>query len=253
MNLLSILFLIIGIFSLGYCVTMVSYSGLGTAFLWFWVLAGIGSLIFAFILRYMYSHSITLVKPLRILFMVACILGITVFGLVEGIIISSGRQVPENGADYVIVLGAQVRGTTVSKALKNRLDTAYEYLLKNENTLVIVSGGQGTGEDISEAEAMGNYLIKKGIQKDRVILEDKSTNTYENFLFSKKFVQTDENKKNIVVVTNKFHIFRAMSIAKKIGFSSVQGLGAPNDDLLTLNYYVREFFAVLKDKVVGNI
>lgn len=251
MNVLAILFLIIGVLSLGYCVAIVSYSGLGTAFLWFWILAGIGSLIFAFILRFLHSHNIMIMKSVRIIVMSVFILCIAVFIFVEGIIIQNGRQIPDTDVDYVIVLGAQVRGTTVSKALKNRLDSAFEYLVENETTLVIVSGGQGTGEDISEAKAMCNYLVDKGIEKDRIILEDKSTNTYENLLFSKEIIQ--DEAKSIVVVTNKFHVYRAMSIAKKLGFLEVQGLGAPNDDLLTFNYYVREFLAVLKDKLFGNI
>jgi uncharacterized SAM-binding protein YcdF (DUF218 family) len=82
-------------------------------------------------------------------------------------------------------------------------------------------------------------------------MEDKSTNTSQNIKFSKGLM-VSENA-TAVLVTNRFHVFRAMSIARKQGIIHVQGLGAPNDDILTLSYYIREFFAVVKDKVVGNI
>jgi uncharacterized SAM-binding protein YcdF (DUF218 family) len=190
-------------------------------------------------------------RPIKVGFTVIILLGVAAFLFVEGIIISKGKLQPESGADYVIVLGAQVRGRSLSRALKSRLDTAYEYLEDNENTKVIVSGGQGNGEDISEAEAMSQYLLLKRIKEDKIIKEDQSTNTYENINFSMKLME--EGKYHIVIVTNQFHVFRATSIAKKQGLIGVQGLGAPNDDILTLSYYVREFLAVIKDKLVGNI
>ena len=106
MNVLAILFLIVGVLSIGYCVAIVSYTGFHTAFLWFWILAGIGSLIFAFILRYLQTHNIIVMKSIRIIFMTVFIVGISVFVLMEGIIIHTGRQLPDPGADYIIVLGA---------------------------------------------------------------------------------------------------------------------------------------------------
>lgn len=251
MNVLAIIFFIIGIFSLVYLAAIISYAGSGTAFLWFWITAGIVSILFSIVLLYLYSHKIVVGKYIKVGFTLILLLGVFTFLLVEGNIISKGRHQPDPGADYVIILGAQVRGTALSKALKNRLDTAYDYLMDNEGTIVIVSGGQGSGEDISEAEAMSQYLISRGIQKARIIKEDQSTNTNENINFSKELMTTGNHY--VVLVTNQFHVYRSTSIAKKQGLSSVQGLGAPTDDILMLSYYVREFFAVLKDKLAGNI
>lgn len=251
MNIAAIIFLLIGVFSLLYYGAIILYAGSGTAFLWFWMVAGIGGIVVAIILRLQYTNKIVInhyfMKALMVLLFIA--MGLFIF--VEGIIISNSRKKPDSAADYVIVLGAQVRGTALSRALKSRLDTTYYYLLKNDDTKVIVSGGQGSGEDISEAEAMSQYLISKGIQKERIIKEDQSTNTYENIKFSKKYIE--EEKDHIVIVTNGFHVFRAISIAKKQGLASVQGLGAPNDDILIVHYYVREFFAIIKDMLVRNI
>lgn len=178
-------------------------------------------------------------------------IGLVTFICLEGVLIIYGNTKPKENSDYVIVLGAQVRGTVLSRALKNRLDTAYEYLIQNEGSKVIVSGGQGPGEEISEAYAMSQYLLERGIHKDRIILEDKSTNTYENLKFSKGLIE--DTSLEVVIVTNDFHVFRSLSIAKKQGFTKVHGLGAPSDDMLIVSYYVREFFAVVKDIIFGNI
>ncbi len=251
MNLLALLFFLIGLFSLGYTVAIVSYAGINAAFLWFWVIAWLGCTAISMLLRFMYSHKIEVAGYVKFGFAFILLIGMAVFLLVEGNIIHSGRKQPHSGADYVIVLGAQVRGTALSRALKNRLDTAYEYLVNNGSARVIVSGGQGKGEDITEAEAMKEYLTGKGIKVERILMEDKSTNTYENLLFSKAFMK--EARPGIVIVTSNFHVFRAVGISKKLGLADTSGLGAPADDILTLNYYVREFFAVVKDKLLGNI
>ncbi len=251
MNLLAVLFLLVGLFSLGYTVAIVSYSGMNTAFLWFWVTACLGCFILFVLLRLMITYKIELGKHVKFGLTFITLFGIAFFMLVEGIIIYNGRKQPGPGADYVIVLGAQVRGTALSRALRNRLDTAYEYLADNESSRIIVSGGQGDGEDISEAEAMYRYLITKGIKAERILKEDQSVNTYENILFSKALMA--EGNHNVVIVTSRFHIFRALGISKKLGLGGAEGLGAPADDILVLNYYVREFFAVMKDKLAGNI
>lgn len=251
MNIAAVIFLLIGVFSLFYLGALILYAGTGTAFLWFWIVAGIGSILISVILRLQLSHKIAMNLYFTRSIIALFIFAFVFFLLVEGMIIRSGRQKPDQGADYIIVLGAQVRGTDLSRALKSRLDTACDYLLENENTMVIVSGGQGSGEDISEAEAMNRYLLSKGISKDRIQKEDRSINTYENIKYSKEYLI--DGKEHIVIVTNGFHVFRAIGIAKKQGFDNVQGIGAPNDDMLIVHYYIREFFAVIKDSIIGNI
>ncbi|BBF44992.1 hypothetical protein lbkm_3732 [Lachnospiraceae bacterium KM106-2] len=169
----------------------------------------------------------------------------------EGIIIVNANQKPKSNADYVIILGAKVRGTTITKSLKARLDTAYDYLIENPNTVAIVSGGKGPGEDISEAAAMEKYLKQKGIDKKRIQLEDKSVNTHQNIKFSRRIAQNDDA--SFVVVTNGFHIYRATRIARKQGLKRVEGLSAPCDKIMLISYYVREGFAVVKYKLSGMI
>jgi len=146
-------------------------------------------------------------------------------------------------ADYIIVLGARVKGTVPSLTFASRINTAAAYLKKNKNTVVIASGGKGYGEDISEAESIKRELLKQGISETLVILEDKSTDTYENIKFSKKLIPTQA--KLGVVVTNTFHMYRALSIAHDQGLE-VKGLPAKTPGSAVLKSYTREYLAITK-------
>ncbi len=97
------------------------------------------------------------------------------------------QQIPGN-ADYLIILGARVKGSVPSLSLQYRIDKAAEYLSANKQTVAIVSGGKGPGEEISEAKAMQQGLIAQGIEEARIMMEDKSTTTHENIVFSKELI-----------------------------------------------------------------
>jgi len=250
MNLIVGLILITGILCLLYLAAIVAYAGITVSFAWFWLAAGLSCIFVCIGIRYVMIHDIKIAGVWRLLVGAVIMTGLLVFILIEGTLIYHSNRTAEPNMDYLIVLGAQVKGTTVSKALKKRLDTASTYLIDNPRTKAIVSGGQGPGEDVSEAEAMKQYLIGKGIEEKRITKEDQSTNTNENIRFSKAFIKENSS---VVIVTNGFHIFRSVSIAKKQGITQVHGLAAPSDPLLTLNYYVREVLGVIKDKLKGNL
>ncbi len=147
---------------------------------------------------------------------------------------------------HMIILGAGLNGYQVSERLKLRLDKALEALELNQEIIVIVSGGQGSDELISEAEAMKRYLIEAGIDEKRIISEDKSTSTYENFLYSKAKIDKLEPSKNVMIVTSDFHVFRSKFIAKKIGWKS-QALCSKSELHVLSNYLIREIPAVVND------
>ncbi len=165
-----------------------------------------------------------------------------VFLGVEVLIVCAMAALPQKKADYIIILGAQVRGRVITGSLRRRLERGIRYLNENPETKCIVSGGKGKGEEISEAEAMAEYLYTHGIAADRVALEDKSTTTCENLIFSREFVK-DIKKNKIGIVTNNFHIYRARKMAGEIGYQKVFALPASTDMVLFPNYMVREFFA----------
>lgn len=251
---------LISIICFVYTILIIAYSGPGTAFLWFWPFMGIMGLLAAGLFLLLYLKNIHLPKILYYGFTSAVLLVAAVFFYTEGRIIFAGNDKAPAEGEYVIVLGAQVKGRTVSRALKSRLDTAYEYLKNNPGATAIVSGGQGRGEDITEASAMKSYLIGKGISKERILSEDKSVNTYQNLIYCKEIIKEREvykealtGESKVIIVTSRFHVFRALRLAKTQKFKTVYGLGAPNGDMLTLHYYVREFFGVVKDIAAGNI
>ncbi|MFP5106083.1 YdcF family protein [Neobacillus sp. C211] len=182
-------------------------------------------------------------KKVLLLLGVFAALGLIYIGILQ-IKISqySHKEVPKN-ADYLIVLGARVKGTVPSLAFASRINTAAKYLKKNKDTLVIASGGKGSGEDISEAESIRRELVNQGINETRIILEDQSTDTYENINFSKKLIP--EGAKIGLVVTNNFHLYRAVSIARDYGLQ-VQGLPAETPWIAVVKSYSREYLAITK-------
>lgn len=152
-----------------------------------------------------------------------------------------------NGNTTVIVLGCKVKGENPSRMLKFRLDKAYDYLSENKDAVCIVSGGQGDDEIISEAECMYNYLVTKGIDRERIIKEDKSRNTQENIAFSKEIIKEYSLSENISIVTDGFHQYRASYIAKNNGFENVYSLCAHTKALYLPSYWVREWAAILNE------
>ncbi|NKW93050.1 YdcF family protein [Bacillus toyonensis] len=152
-----------------------------------------------------------------------------------------GHMKATDDADYIIVLGSKVNGTKPSYSLQYRIDKAAEYLKSHEKTIAIVSGGQGKGEDISEALAMKQGLMKQNIAEDHIIMEDKSTSTDENITFSKPLIPA--NMKKGMIVTNDFHMFRAKKIAAKQGLQ-LEGLPAKTPKPIIIPSNVREYLAI---------
>ncbi len=192
-------------------------------------------------------------KLVRRLFGGVLAAGLLLFLVVEGLLLSHGER--DNAAlpaDAVIVLGAGVNGETPSLILQTRIDAAAAYLARHPEVPAVLSGGQGPGEDITEAEAMRRGLTAQGIDGGRLLLEDRSTSTAENFAYSKALLQeagVDTDTAVIAVVTSDFHCFRAHLIAERAGLSVFDLPAQVPWRLLSVNYYVREFFALGKTLV----
>ncbi len=142
--------------------------------------------------------------------------------------------------DALIVLGAAVHGDRVTWVLSNRLDTAYDYAVEHPKTVLVVSGGQGDGESVTEASAMAGYLTRRGLDAGRILLEDRAESTAENFAFSKAIIdETLGSDASIGFVTTRFHVFRAGAVARKGGIAA-RGLGAPDVWYIAVNNFLRE-------------
>ncbi len=162
-----------------------------------------------------------------------------------------GAQPAANGtATYMIVLGAKVKsGGVPSLSLKNRLEEAIKYLKKYPHVKVIVSGGQGADEDRTEASVMLHYLENKGIDTNRIIVEDQSTSTYENLLFSKELLP--KGTKHITIVSNDFHLKRAKYLAESLELE-VDVVVADTPKSVEAKLRLRERAALLKTYIIGN-
>ena len=151
---------------------------------------------------------------------------------------------PKNSDVTLVVLGCKVNGTTPPLMLRERIDAAYEFLSENPEADCVLSGGQGEDEGISEARCMYEALVADGISSDRLYLEDKSTSTKENLEMSHDVIEINGLKKDIAVVTNEFHEYRAGLVAKELGlgFSAVS---AKTARWLLPTYLVREWYAII--------
>lgn len=149
--------------------------------------------------------------------------------------------------DFIIIHGAGLKeGKYVTPLLKLRIDKAVEAFKKskNPNIKLIVSGGQGSDEEISEAQAMANYILEEtDIPSDKIILEDKSTTTYENLLFSKEHGERLVENPKFLFVTNNYHVYRTGAYAKKIGLDG-DGLGCQTARYYIPSAFIREFIAL---------
>lgn len=171
-------------------------------------------------------------------------LGVVYATVTFGLILSGTRQTPEADADTMLILGTQVKGTKEkpypSAVLRERLDTALPYLKESPKTIVIVCGGQGADEPISEAQMMADYLIDHGIPAAQIIEESSSTRTKEN-------LQNAEVKRTLgqtVIVTSDFHLYRAELLAKRLGLKNISGLPAVSKSSALFKTYFREVFAL---------
>lgn len=182
--------------------------------------------------------------PMKVCASVVALVG--VLAVVEtGCIINVCMKAPAENATAV-VLGCRVYGERASLSLVERLEAAYEYLIDNPDAVCVVSGGQGSGEDISEAECMYRWLVAKGIDRERVYKEEKSTSTDENIAFSKEIIEENGLNENIAIVTSEYHSYRAGIIAKEneLSFGTVPGKTAT---WLFPTFYVRELYAILAE------
>lgn len=170
-------------------------------------------------------------------------LGFAAMSITGGGIARSAQGTGSGDADYLIVLGCQVNGTVPSRMLRQRLDAAVAYLSANPDTIAIVSGGQGDGEDITEAAAMHGYLTARGIAPERIIPEARSTSTMENLRFSMELM--DEGA-SVAIVSNEFHLYRAGQMAASLELDAALIPADTEFPILTASYFLREILAVWK-------
>ena len=181
-------------------------------------------------------------KFLNVIFklFLAYIIGMSCFLAVFGLMTDTNYN-----EDYAVVLGCAVRNSQPMPDLVQRLDTTVDYCEKNPNATVIVSGGQGWDENVSEAQVMYDYLISNGVSATRIVREDASRNTRENMTLSDAAVNGALKSSSVVTITNDYHVFRAKMYASQYGINT-HTLGATTKWYLIPVSYVRETLAMIK-------
>lgn len=154
-------------------------------------------------------------------------------------------------ADYILVLGAGLsNGTVPSLTLQGRLDAAIEYIKENSEGYIVLSGGQGSDENLPESHAMKKYLQDRGVDVKKIIIEDKSRNTNENFKFSKEKIEEHSKKSldkiSVKIITTDFHALRSSILARKNGYLHFDNYSSPTVWYLIPVMYTREAFAIIK-------
>ncbi|MGI5963177.1 MAG: YdcF family protein [Lawsonibacter sp.] len=176
--------------------------------------------------------------------------GVFTFAGLLGAVLYGAYDHVSGQPQVMIVLGCQVKPWGPSVLLQDRLDEALRYLEDHPDLKVVVSGGQGPDEPVSEARAMADYLMERGISEEIIYLESESHNTAQNFQYTAQLLQEEGynlEETQVLVVSNGFHLTRARMLAQRAGFDEVSTLAAPSSDLpARLKMYLREPLALAK-------
>lgn len=172
--------------------------------------------------------------------------------------IKAAKYKPEYNKDFVIILGCKIKKDgTPTPLLKGRIDKAIEFAkmqkeYTNKDIIFIPSGGRGNDEIISEAESMKNYLVQEGIKEKNIIVENKSTNTYENIKYSYEIIKKKKKEANILISTTNYHVFRAGNIAYNQNIY-LEGIGSKTKTYFWINAFIREFIATIYNEKRNHI
>ena len=192
-------------------------------------------------------------KLLSILCLLLLTAGLVLFAVTEIPVWRDGHSDEDADAPYIIVFGAAVHGTTPSLSMQERTDAACAWLTAHPDGIAVVSGGQGGGEEISEARAMYDLLTARGISPERVLMETLSTSSYENLLYSLRVIADHGGDPNgrAAICSSEYHMCRLCLIAGELGCEPVRVAAHTSHPVLRLNYAVREAFAIWKYRFFG--
>lgn len=187
-------------------------------------------------------------KKLLYAILAIILVGVVCFGVSLGIVLGGSRDDVDGTPDYMIILGCQVMPWGPSITLQDRLNEALLWLEDHPDTTVVVSGGKGTDEVLSEAQAMANYLVDRGFPEEQILLEDRATNTKENLIYSMELLKLEPGE-DVIVVSNGFHLARTRMLWSRLGGDreDLSTLAAPMSHRPSiLKQHLREPLALIK-------
>ena len=242
-------FLICGALCILYGIPVLALIGCAALFNWFYVC--LGALLV--ILGKMISPKRGTKDRREKIICIAAAVCAGIFLFSEAAIILYSVPGPKPDADYVILLGTQMRDDGPSVDFRARIISAFGYLQENPQSMLIATGGKGDDESISEAEGAKRYLVSLGFPQERILTEEESRNTEENIENAFRLIEAereDPRECSIVIVSASYHLMRAAYIASETGFSNISTKGSTGLLLLQPHFYTREFFALVKELIV---
>lgn len=271
------IFIGLAVLCVAYFVVIVIYAGISASFAFIWLFFA-ALLVFLVYGKWYYLKNIERIpRWVPVSVVTTCAAGVAVLGILCVLVFLGAAAPGKANLDYVIVLGARVKEHTVSNSLKKRLNRAIAYAEENPDTILVLSGGRGPGETVSESQVMYDYMVYNGVRPRQLLMEDRSASTVENIAYSKIVIEQDrqKDKKPLVplphktgsvpyaiapdkpleigVITSNFHIYRARLTAEKWGFDNVYGISAESDPVLFIHLCVRECASIVKDRLMGNM
>ena len=200
---------------------------------------------------YQGKRSKTGLKRALIVLLVLVLAAVLAFGVLLGIVLTGSRDSVRGDPQIMIVLGCQVKLWGPSILLQDRLDKALEYFEEHPDTVIVTSGAQGADEPSTEAAAMRDYLVERGVPAEQILLEERSTNTLENIRYSLDVLAEHgyDVTADIAVVSNGFHLARVRMIWGRVcgGTYNLSTLAAPSSHAPSrLKMYIREPLALVK-------
>ena len=247
----KMIFIIMGIICIWYFIKITSFIGYLNVFNLIWVFIGIVFMVTAVFIKEIIKIFQKQHKLIKVLFLILTAMFLLSFIIVEGLIIINAKTKNSEDANYLMILGAGLNGDSPSLTLMRRINTASHYSKNNPNVKIIASGGKGNNSKLSEAEVISRVLQNNNVDSNQITIEDKSKNTYENLKYAGELIDNFDEK--IVIVSSEFHLFRIQCIAKNIGYKNIGTLASRTPSILLPNYYVREYFAIVKEWMIGNI
>jgi len=190
-------------------------------------------------------------KKMRWLTVTISVVFVSILGFSTFLAVYGRRSTADYTEDVAIVLGGGIRQGEVRPTLQMRLDQALAYHQRNPAAMILVTGGTGYGQEISEAEAMARYLIARGIPAEQILLEDAAHSTYTNMSFSQEILDKHFNEPfRAAIITSDFHMFRSARFAQNVGIdATIYPAGTPW--IGQPFYYLREVAAVIKMWAIG--
>ena len=246
---MAIALCLLGLLDIAYGVTVTTLNS-GTLFFAVWYALGIAFLVAAWA-TYVGAWAAVplLVRRLGMALLLALLI---VLGGAAGMVCTGLGAAGKPDLDYVVVLGAQIYDDgSPSPVLRYRLDAALAYLQENPRTRCIVSGGKGPNEPYAEARGMAAYLRAHGVDEERLIEEGRSTNTMQNVTYSMALMDAPDSR--VGIVTNNFHVYRAVRIARKAGLHNACGIAGYSTPWYLPNNLLRECLGLVKDTIAGNV